>query len=180
MTAYTLNEFCDDVRATLALDDNSDGREIVRQKLEILLADADFLNSYVSDNHEHGVEQIYEDEALRFCILAYNMDAPRQSPPHDHGNSWAVYGQAAGRTDMTLWTIDEQGTLRPDREFRLNAGEAGLFDVGAIHSINYDQGAKFVRVTGVDLAQVERRVYDPDTSEVKVIEQVGTGTRSSN
>ena len=81
---------------------------------------------------------------------------------------------------MTLWTIDEQGTLRPDREFRLNAGEAGLFDVGAIHSINYDQGAKFVRVTGVDLAQVERRVYDPDTGEVKVIEQVGTGTRSSN
>jgi hypothetical protein len=102
------------------------------------------------------------------------MAAPRTSPPHDHGESWAVYGQAAGHTDMTTWQAGD-GNVEPIRTFRLEPGQAGLFDIGAIHSIEYAEGAKFVRVTGVDLSTVSRRVFDPESASVKEIEHVGTG-----
>ena len=92
------------------------------------------------------------------------MTEPRTSPPHDHGASWAVYGQAAGHTDMTVWSATgDAGALEPVRTFRLEAGQAGLFDVREIHSIDYTDGARFVRVTGVDMTGEERRVFDPET-----------------
>jgi hypothetical protein len=47
--------------------------------------------------------------------------------------------------------------------------------VREIHSIDYAEGAKFVRVTGVDLAKVSRRVFDPETGAVREIEHVAAG-----
>ena len=159
---YSLVEFCRDVRAILRERDDRDGREQVRQKLEALLRDPDFCATYLAPGNDAGMEQIYRDPELDFCVLAYNMTEPRTSPPHDHGASWAVYGQAAGHTDMTVWSATgDAGEIEPVRTFRLQAGQAGLFDVREIHSIDYTEGARFVRVTGVDMAGEERRVFDP-------------------
>ena len=174
---YSLVEFCHDVRAILRERDDPDGRERVRQKLEVLLGDPDFCAKYVGPSNDAGMEQIYEDPELGFCVLAYNMTEPRTSPPHDHGDSWAVYGQADGHTDMTVWsTSGDAGRLEPLRSFRLAAGQAGLFDVREIHSIAYTAGARFVRVTGVDMTNEARRVFDPETSEVREVEGVSTGS----
>lgn len=177
--SYSLEDFCADTRSILKSNDNHAGRDEVRQKLEQLLEDPDFCAEYVGPDNESGLAQIYQDPDLGFCVLAYNMAAPRTSPPHDHGNSWAVYGQAAGHTDMTLWST-ENGGIKPVREFRLDPGQAGLFDVHEIHSIQYNEGAKFVRVTGVDMNQVNRKVWNPETGEVKEIESVGAGSASSS
>ena len=77
-------------------------------------ATPDFCAQYVGPGNDAGMEQIYEDPELGFCVLAYNMTAPRTSPPHDHGDSWAVYGQAAGHTDMTVWSASgDAGRLEP-------------------------------------------------------------------
>ncbi len=172
--SYVLENFCADARTILKGNDNPEGRDALRQHLEQLLTDPEFCAEYLGADNESGLVQIYEDPELGFCVLAYNMTAPRTSPPHDHGSTWAVYGQAVGHTDMTLWSADE-GAIRPVREFRLEPGQAGLFDVGEIHSIQYEQGAKFVRVTGVDMNQVNRRVWNPQTGEVREIESVGAG-----
>ena len=173
--SYSLEDFCADTRAILKARDDAAGRDEVRQKLEQLLQDPDFCAEYVGPESKAGLEQIFEDPELGFCVLAYNMAAPRTSPPHDHGNSWAVYGQASGHTDMTIWSADEGG-IEPVRDFRLEPGQAGLFDVREIHSIQYDEGAKFVRVTGVDMNRENRRVWNPETGEVQEIESVGAGT----
>lgn len=173
--SYSLEDFCDQTREILKTRDNPDGRDEVRQCLERLLEDKDFCAEYVGPDNEAGLAQIYEDPELGFCVLAYNMAAPRTSPPHDHGSSWAVYGQASGHTDMTIWSAGE-GDIKPVRDFRLETGQAGLFDVREIHSIQYNEGAKFVRVTGVDMNQVNRRVWDPETGEVREIESVGAGS----
>ncbi len=173
--SYSLEDFCEDTRSILKSADNPAGRDQVRQKLEQLLEDPDFRAEYVGPDNESGLRQIYEDPELGFCVLAYNMAAPRTSPPHDHGDSWAVYGQASGHTDMTIWSVADGG-IEPVRSFRLEAGQAGLFDVREIHSIQYNEGAKFVRVTGVDMNRENRRVWNPDTGEVKEIESVGAGT----
>ena len=174
---YSLTEFCDDVRAILRESDDREGRDRVRRKLEALLGDRDFCATYVGPGNDAGMEQIYEDPELHFCVLAYNMTEPRTSPPHDHGASWAVYGQASGHTDMTVWSAPgDDGRLEPVRNFRLAAGQAGLFDVREIHSIEYTAGAKFVRVTGVDMTDQERRVFDLETGEVQEVQGVSTST----
>jgi predicted metal-dependent enzyme (double-stranded beta helix superfamily) len=183
--SYSLHEFCAEAHATLAVSDDHNGRETIRQKLELLLQDAAFRSTYIAPEDDSGVTQIYQDPELKFCVLTYNMVQPRTSPPHDHGNSWAVYGQASGHTDMTLWSAvdgndDEHSRIEPVKKFRLEPGQAGLFDVHEIHSIQYTEGAKFVRVTGVDMAEEARRVYDPETGTVRVIEHVGTGSAKPN
>jgi predicted metal-dependent enzyme (double-stranded beta helix superfamily) len=150
------------------------GRENIREKLELLLSDAVFCVAYVGPDNNSGMTQIFEDPNLHFCVLTYNMAESRTSPPHDHGGSWAVYGQVAGYTEMTIWSAVD-GNIEPVRTFRLEPGQAGLFDVGEIHSIQYTDGAKFVRVTGADMSQETRRVFDPDAGTVREIEGVGTG-----
>ena len=140
----------------------------------MLLRDPAFCTEYLGPDVGPGVRQIFRDPVLQFCVLAYSMTEPRTSPPHDHGESWAIYGQAAGHTDMTIWSA-QGGSIAPVRSFRLEPGQAGLFDVREIHSIQYTEGAKFVRVTGVDLSQETRRVFDLETGTVREIEQVGTG-----
>lgn len=172
--AYSLVDFCGDVRAILDESDDHDGRQKVRQKLEVLLRDPAFRAAHL-DSGEDGMAQIYEDPDFRFCVLTYNMTAPRTSPPHDHGESWAVYGQALGHTDMTIWSQpDDRNRIESTRTFRLEAGQAGLFDVREIHSISYCGGAKFVRVTGMDMSEEPRRVFDPETGEVNEVASVGT------
>lgn len=170
--SYSLNDFCSDARSILAGHDDRGGREQVRRKLEVLLRDPQFRAEYLPGDAT-GVTQIYQDPRLGFCVLTYNMSTPRSSPPHDHGDSWAVYGQVAGCTEMTLWEA-RHGTVKPVRSYRLGPGDAGLFDVREIHSIDYAEGAQFVRVTGVDLANVSRRVFDPETGDVREVGQVAT------
>lgn len=171
--SYSLEEFCINVRELLA-NENVTAREKVRSELERLLADPAFCRRYVGPDSEPGVVQIFEDGDTGFCVLAYNMEADRRSPPHDHGSSWAVYGQAVGYTDMTIWEASERD-IKPVREFRLEPGQAGLFDVREIHSIRYPAGSKFVRVTGVDMAGEMRRVYDPQTGACREVGDMGAG-----
>lgn len=172
--SYSLDDFCDDTRGILEKHEDRTGRDRVREKLEQLLSDPDFCSEYLGAHADAGVRQIFEDPELGFCVLTYNMKEPRTSPPHDHGDSWAIYGQAAGRTDMTIWSAGD-GSIEPARTFRLEPGQAGLFDVREIHSIQYSEGAKFVRVTGMDLSRTTRRVFDPETGAVREIEHAGTG-----
>ena len=174
---YTLDNFCDDTRGILKETDDSGSREKIRLKLEQLLADQTFCEKYAGPDDNSGMTHIYEDAELHFCVLAYNMEKPRTSPPHDHGNSWAVYGQVAGYTDMTIWAAGEGADkIEETRRFRLDPGQAGLFDTREIHSIDYPAGSKFIRITGVDMSKEARRVFDAKTGEVKVLESVGAGS----
>ena len=61
------------------------------------------------------------------------------------------------------------------REYRLNPGHAGTYDIRDIHAIDYPDGARFVRVTGTDLERVPRLKFNLKTNEAEVIESVTTG-----
>lgn len=176
---YSLENFCQDGRRLLAAADNHESRDQMRQNLEKLLVDEDFGSEYLLVDDAPGPVQIHEDTEYGFCVLVYNMAEPRKSPPHDHGNSWAIYGQARGHTDMQVWESeeknDQEAELKVVKEFRLEPGMAGLFDVGEIHSIDYVENAKFVRVTGTDMTKEPRKVFDPDSGAIKKVEHVGTG-----
>ena len=46
------------------------------------------------------------------------------------------------------WQRPNRAKLKPVKKYRLNPGQAGIYQDGAIHSIDYPDNARFVRVTG--------------------------------
>jgi predicted metal-dependent enzyme (double-stranded beta helix superfamily) len=170
--AYDLDQFIADCRATLKRDPGPAGRETVRLNLERLLANQEFLNEYCGDDQPRGLKLLYEDKDLGFQVLAHINDKARVSPPHDHGHSWAIYGQATKYTDMIEWEREDDGAdpkhakLKPVKKYRLNPGHAGIYQDGKIHSIDYPDYARFVRVTGTDLDAIPRVRFDLATGEI--------------
>jgi hypothetical protein len=174
--AYTLDAFCRDCAASLRADPGAGGKETVRRDLERLLAEKAFVAEHCGPDAKQGVHTLYRDPKLGFCVLAHINRAPRTSPPHDHGSSWAIYGQATAHTDMTEYRRVDGGSgpgaasLEVSRRYRLKPGQAGLFDVGAIHAIAYDDDARFVRVTGADLEHVPRLKFDLENGTAVLVE----------
>ena len=170
---YDLKRFIADCRATLKRDPGPQGRETVRVLLERLLKDEDFLAEHCSERTPKGLHVLHDDIELGFQILAHINEKGRASPPHDHGASWAIYGQAASHTDMIEYRRVDDGAdpnmarLEVTRKYRLNPGEAGIFQDGAIHSIDYPDGSLFVRVTGTNLDRIARASFDVKTGAVK-------------
>ena len=170
--AYNLDQYIADCRAILKRDPDVNGREEVRAKLEQLLRNPDFIEKYCGENVPRGLKVLYEDPELKFQILAHLNDKARVSPPHDHGASWAIYGQATKYTDMIEWEREDNGAdpkhakLKPVKKYRLDPGHAGIYQDGTIHSIDYPDYAKFIRVTGTNLDNINRIRIDLKTGEV--------------
>jgi predicted metal-dependent enzyme (double-stranded beta helix superfamily) len=171
--SYRLEQFIADCRSFLKRDPGPAGREQVRAHLERLLNDPDFVKTYCADDIPRGLRVLHDDPQLGFQVLAHLNDKARVSPPHDHGASWAIYGQAAKYTDMTEWEREDDGSdprhakLRPAKKYRLNPGHAGIYQDGTIHSIDYPDRAAFVRVTGTNLDKINRIRIDLKTGEVE-------------
>jgi hypothetical protein len=170
--AYDLDQFVSDCRTSLSRDPGPAGREEVRANLERLLGNEEFIGQYCGDNAPRGLKVLYEDPELGFQILAHINDKARKSPPHDHGASWAIYGQATHYTDMIEWErLDDGGDphgaeLRPAKTYRLMPGHAGIYQDGKIHSIDYPDYARFIRVTGTNLDKIKRVRFDLSTGQV--------------
>jgi len=174
--AYTLDQFIADCKTSLTRNGGPGGREEVRQNLERLLANADFITAYCGDDQPRGVKVLYEDPKLGFQVLAHINEKAHKSPPHDHGASWAIYGQATQYTDMTEWARTDDGhnpncaDIKIAKQYRLKPGQAGIYQDGAIHSIDYPNAARFVRVTGTDLEKIDRIKIDTATGAVGIIQ----------
>jgi predicted metal-dependent enzyme (double-stranded beta helix superfamily) len=171
--AYSLDQFIADCRTTLARDPGPSGREQVRVDLERLLSNPDFISKYCGDDQPRGLKVLYEDPKLGFQVLAHINDKARVSPPHDHGESWAIYGQATKYTDMSEWeraddrSDPKHAKLKLKKKYRLTPGQAGIYQDGAIHSIDYPDHARFVRVTGTNLDKIKRIKIDPKSGAVE-------------
>lgn len=169
---YNLDQFIADCRSNLTRDPGPAGREQVRNDLEKLLQNPQFIKDYCGDDQPRGLKVLYEDPKLGFQVLAHINDKARVSPPHDHGESWAIYGQATKYTEMTEWEREDDGgdpkhaKLRPVTKYRLTPGKAGIYEDGAIHSIDYPDYARFIRVTGTNLDKINRIRIDLKSGEV--------------
>lgn len=166
--AYSLEEFCADAKAALQADPGAGGREAIRAHLERLLVNQDFVAENLS-RQSKGKSLLHHDPETGFYVMAHGTDeGDRVGKPHDHGASWAVYGQAIGITEMTVWDRTDAGDVEGhaevsrDHKFLLEPGKAALFDTGIIHSTAHPKPARWVRVTGTDLDTIERYAYDPD------------------
>ena len=145
------------------------------------LANPAFVDEAVGPGAPTGTRKLYEDKEQGFVVLAHCNPKPHKSPPHDHGSSWAVYGQAVKYTDMSEFRRLDGGqgageaNLEKVKSYRLEPGHAGVYDVGAIHAIDYPDGSRFVRVTGRDLDYVQRLKFDTAAGKAITIESATAG-----
>ena len=108
---------------------------------------------------------IYEDPELGFCILAHVYKGPRESNPHDHGPSWAIYGQARGETEMSDWELVEPasenkpGKVRHLRTYSLKPGQAHVYNEGDLHSPRRTGPTRLIRIEGENMDKVRRVPY---------------------
>ena len=162
--AYTIEQLASDIRDTLNVDAGDSGKRVVCQHVARALRDEDFIAKHLPDRAE-GVdprEILFEDSDLGFCICAHVYGDKAHGKAHDHGSSWAIYGQAVGRTEMTDWRIVEQGEgdkptlVEPERDYVLEPGDAHYYAVGAVHSPKRDAPTKLLRIEGANLDNIQR------------------------
>lgn len=164
--AYTLDRFAAECRALLAADPGAAGRERVRVLLEAALKDPRFVAACLPhDAPERNV--LYEDPDLGFCIVGHLYRGPKDAAPHDHGPTWAIYGQARGETRMTDWEVVEPagargpGKVRPSRSYTLRPGMAHLYDEGDVHAPSRAGPTQLIRIEGMNTDRIQRFSYEP-------------------
>jgi predicted metal-dependent enzyme (double-stranded beta helix superfamily) len=164
--AYTLEQFAADCRAALTKDPGPAGRELVRQYTERACADPDFVAKHLGPDNNDDRKILYEDPDLRFCILAHAYKGEKNSNPHDHGPSWAVYGQVAGVTEMTDWRLlakpenGAPGKVAKVKTYELTPGTAHVYNEGVLHSPRRAGDTKLIRIEGQDLSKIKRDKFE--------------------
>ncbi|CAA9256807.1 MAG: hypothetical protein AVDCRST_MAG27-2366 [uncultured Craurococcus sp.] len=162
--ALTLEQFAADCRAALKAHPGTEGRAAVCELVQKALQDRDFVAAILPEGTPER-QVIYEDPELGFAILAHAYVGAKSSTPHDHGPSWAIYGQAEGETVMTDYeclvrpTETTPGKARPVRDYSLQPGDAYLYEPGELHAPRRDGPTRLLRIEGVNMDRVKRLPY---------------------
>ncbi len=162
--SITLEGLANEIRNILNADTGASGKQKVCEIVSKALLDEAFVAEHLKTRApgEHPREVLYEDPELGFCICGHVYDGPAHGEPHDHGSSWAVYGQATGLTEMTDWKIVDRGSasapilVEKVRTYAMRPGDAHLYDVGDVHSPSRDAPVKLIRIEGANLDNVQR------------------------
>ncbi|MBI2295073.1 MAG: hypothetical protein HYU76_03295 [Betaproteobacteria bacterium] len=179
--AYSLQDFCRDTREILKSGSSREQVEKIKLRMERLLLDQQFVGDYFNDQQPQGLKRIYIDPQLGFEVMTYRYDQARKSQPHDHGDSWAIYGQVREYTEMAVWDRTDDGsdpdraTLKEKTRYRLNPGQAGVYYGRELHSAATPVNTRYLRVTGTDLENIERLRIDAATGKIERIRARQTG-----
>jgi len=163
--AHDLQQFAAECRRLLTEEPGPAGRKKVCDLLQEVLKDEAFIAKHVSDDVPER-KILYEDPSLGFCILAHNYAGAKESAPHDHGPSWAIYGQARGETLMNDWALverateDKPGKVRHVRSYPLRPGNAHVYNEGDLHSPRREGPTRLIRIEGTNMDKVKRLKYE--------------------
>lgn len=163
--AHTLESFAAECRKILKAENNPAGRSKVCSLLQQALKDEQFVAKNLTDATPER-QILYEDPDLGFCILAHSYNGPKESNPHDHGPSWAIYGQAKGETSMNDWellepaTPEKPGKVRKTRDYKLTPGSAHVYNEGDLHSPSRAGATRLIRIEGTNMEKVKRLKFE--------------------
>ena len=162
--AHTLEQFAKACHDLLKAEPGPAGRQKVCALLQEVLTDEAFLARHLDDSVPER-KIIYEDPELGFCILAHRYEGAKTSNPHDHGPSWAIYGQAVGETEMSDFerveaaAPDKPGKARRVRTYALKPGAAYLYNEGDLHAPRREGATRLIRIEGTNMDKVKRLTY---------------------
>jgi predicted metal-dependent enzyme (double-stranded beta helix superfamily) len=159
--ARTIEQFASECHRLLKAEPGPAGRSRVSALLQEVLKDQSFVAKTIDDNTPER-KILYEDPELGFCILAHYYKGAKESSPHDHGPSWAIYGQAWGETQMSDFelleaaTTENPGKVRKVRTYKLTPGVAHVYNEGDLHSPKRDSSTKLIRIEGINMEKIKR------------------------
>jgi hypothetical protein len=162
---YSLEQFSAECHRILKQDPGVEGRQKVCALVSDLLKDKEFVTTHLGDDVPER-KVLYEDAELGFCILGHVYHGAKNSNPHDHGPSWAIYGQAAGETIMTDYeAVARPGEGRPGKarhikDYKLTPGMAYLYNEGDLHSPRREGTTRLIRIEGKNMEKVQRFPYE--------------------
>ena len=163
--AFTLEQFATEAHKILAADPGPEGRKKICELVSRACTDPDFVAKYLPDD---GPDRkiLYEDPELGFCILGHVNNGAKMSQPHDHGPTWAIYGQAFGETVMTDWSLvspaseGTTGKVKFVRDYTLTPGSAYVYNEGDLHSPRRDGSTRLIRIEGRNVEKIRRFPYE--------------------
>jgi hypothetical protein len=162
----TLDQFAAECKDILTAEPGPDGRQKVAQLLEDVLKDPEFVEANVGPGTSER-QVLYEDADLGFTILAHSYGDARTSSPHDHGPTWAIYGQASGVTEMTEWDVvevatqEKTGLAKVNHIYNLEPGQAKVYNEGVLHSPRREDATRLIRIEGLNMDHQKRFAYKP-------------------
>ena len=163
--ATTIEQFSAQCKAALTAEPGTKGREKVRDLVKQVLSEPAFIAAYIPEGTPER-HVLYEDPDLGFTVLAHGYTGAKGSKPHDHGPSWAIYGQAAGETIMTAWdcvarpTETSAGKAKFNHDYVMKPGDAYLYDEGVLHSPERKGATRLLRIEGLNMAKIKRLPYE--------------------
>lgn len=163
---YTLEQLAVDCRAAVDRDSGPAGRAAVLECVKKACVDEDFVAQYIGPGNDAERKIIYEDPAHGFCILTHVYKGSKSSGPHDHGPSWAIYGQVEGETEMSDYRVIESpangkpGKAEKTRTYTLKPGDAHIYEIGELHSPERYSNTRLLRVEGMNMDKVKRDRFE--------------------
>lgn len=162
---YTLEQFASACHRALVENPGVEGRRKVCALVQEVLKDEAFVAGNLGDDLPER-KILYEDPELGFCILGHVNHGAKESKPHDHGPTWAIYGQARGQTIMSDWALvepasaEKPGKVRLVRQYALNPGDAYFYNVGDLHSPRRESSTTLLRIEGKNVETIRRYPYE--------------------
>jgi hypothetical protein len=164
--AHTLQSFASRCSSILKAEPGPEGRRKVCTLLEEALKDERFVAENITEATPER-QVIYEDPELGFCILAHRYEGQKSNvPPHDHGPSWAIYGQAKGETLMTDYSLveaatpEKPGKARATRNYSITPGMAHLYNEGELHAPTRLAPTRLIRIEGTNMDRIKRLKFE--------------------
>jgi hypothetical protein len=161
---YTLDELALDIKSIIQKNGVPNGSNQICYFVAKALMDKNFTPDNLPNREkgEHPRKVLYEDDESGFCICGHVYDTEAIGLPHDHGSSWAVYGQAEGETEMTDWDIvkvsknSEIIHVKAAKTYIMKPGDVHFYGVGHVHSPVRKDPVRLLRIEGVNLDNIKR------------------------
>jgi predicted metal-dependent enzyme (double-stranded beta helix superfamily) len=176
--AYSLQDYCADLRAISAQTSNED--EILRRVgplAQRFVADRSWLESrhYETDAEQgFGVHLLHEEPDHSLAVLVLSWLPGRGTPPHDHG-TWAVVAGVEGVERNVRYNRVDDGSredfaeLEIKHEFDAHEGDLVCMKTGGIHMVTNetDRVTLSVHTYGRHINHTNRSQFDLDSKQRK-------------
>lgn len=168
---YTLDQFCHDIHEIFVKSQKQAALDTVAEKIKLLVSNPDFVSSTFSEETPPGRRQLWYDPDTDVYVYAHVQRAGRGGNPHSHGESWAIYSNCRGYTEMTEWRRansedDDHAELEVTEKYKIGPGQSKAYGPGTIHSTQHPEKAWVVRVTGGNMDNVPRYRFDPRKDKI--------------
>ncbi len=168
---YTLEQFCKDCHDIISKGTDKASLDRVAEKLKDLVSNPDFVGATFKDDMPPGKRELWHDPDTDVYVLAHVQREGKGGNPHSHGNSWAIYSNCRGYTDMVEWRRTnaenaDHAELDIARKYRIGPGDSQAYGPGMIHSTAHPEKAWVIRITGGDLDHVPRFRFDPRKDKI--------------